>query len=92
MKYTNTIETLTDYGIHIRKTMRDTLIKNNKRASGRLINSIDFDIVKVRKNLFELQIDFAPYGRYVAGRNKKMEPNHSPKWTRKGPPVRVIRN
>lgn len=93
MKIDNTLDVLDKYGEMTTKMMRNILIRNNKRASGNLINSIDYDITFKDGNQLEPTIDitFAPYGRYVAGYDKQGQPGHPPTWSRKGPPIQAIK-
>lgn len=87
-KYENTLKTLDYYGEKIVKDMKGILKKRGKRATGRLINSIDFDIYKLQGyNRWTLEIEYAPYGKFVDGKPKP------PRWNKgKGPPVQAIKN
>lgn len=93
MKYENkhTIEVFNEYGLETIKAMKGILIKNSKRASGNLINSIDYEINIDNKNRPMMSINFAPYGQFVAGRDRDYQPGHNPKWLKKGPPVGAIK-
>lgn len=85
------LEVLDYYGETTTTQMKNILIKNSKRATGNLINSIDYDIRKNRQGFYYLDLDWAPYGNFVAGRDKNNEPGYSPTWKTKGPPVRAMK-
>jgi len=67
-KFENTEETLEDYGELITDEIVDLLESKRKNASHKLVNSIDFDVVKNKIGL-QLVIDYIDYGD--KRRNKK---------------------
>ena len=85
MAHKNLIKVYDYYGEKIVKAMKNILIKKNKRATGRLINSIDYTFANPKKGIIQLIIEYAPYGNLVAGKP-------SPVWKKgKGPPIQAIR-
>lgn len=81
----NLIKTLDYYGEKVVKQMKGVLKKRGKRATGNLINSIDYDF-ESKKGKLSLVVEYASYGKYVDG-------DPDPRWKKgKGPPVRSIRN
>lgn len=90
MKYENTIKVLNDYGENTQIEMKNVLIQNKKRASGNLINSIEYELFK-QKGIYQIVINFPRYGQFVAGRNRDLEPGHPPKWDKSGPPIKEIK-
>ena len=84
-KNINMIKTLDYYGEKVTKQMKGILKTKGKRATGRLINSIVYDVVQDKKGEYELEIDYVFYGKFVDG-------NPEPRWKKgKGPPPSEIR-
>jgi hypothetical protein len=78
-------KTLENYGIDITSEIKDILEKSNVKASGDLINSINYKIEKDSKG-YSLVIEFNDYGDFVL---KGRKPNSTPppiapiiKWTK----------
>lgn len=78
MNFTNTLNTLDDWGLTITDGMVDILTRKRKFASNKLINSIDFNSY-VKNNIITLEIQYADHGKYVVSgrkRNSKQPPTH----------------
>lgn len=69
MEFKHLERALKDYADAIRDEYKDNLEKNNRRATGQLITSINTKIV-VDGNTFEIELQLADYWRYIEeGRN-----------------------
>jgi hypothetical protein len=92
--YNNTEEVMEDWGILITEEISALLAKKRKNASGKLTNSIDFDVMVDEKEGILLEIQYAKEGMYVLDgrkRGNKMPPvDEIAKWIRqKKIPVRI---
>lgn len=63
--FPKTYKVLDEYGEKIVTDIEAILLKYNKRATGKLINSLDYDIVE-DGDTFTLVIEWEDYGKYVA--------------------------
>jgi hypothetical protein len=71
----DTFELLDEYGEDTTDKMMDILRRNNKWASGKLLNSIDYDI-EVQGQRIELVFEYAGHGQFVIdGRRPGRFPN-----------------
>jgi hypothetical protein len=85
------LKVLDFYGDQTTEAMRNILIRKKKRATGRLINSIDYDI-RLTRGRPTLNIMFEDYGYHVAGRDPDTgAKGPTPRWGAKGPPIKAIR-
>lgn len=66
----NIYKTLEKIGEDIIKQMGDIIKKNGAVATGRLLNSLDYEVKFSEKGVWELLIEYADYGVFVdKGRN-----------------------
>ena len=79
MKWENLYNLLMEYGEIIRNKYQDNLIRNNRIASGNLLNSIDFDVNYDDRSI-KLTLSLEDYWKYI-------EDDTKPHW----PPVDKIR-
>ena len=69
-EFKNTFEYLDNVGIMVTDKIMDMIQRDNKVASGRLLNSIDYDI-KGDTRGFELVVEYIDYGKFVLSGRKK---------------------
>lgn len=82
-KFKNTYEVLDDWMNKVVDEMEAILTNNKKRATGNLIQSLDYDIYDDGKGTFTLEIEYAEYGKYIIDGRKRGS---------KQPPIREIEN
>lgn len=63
--FENTYEALDEWGEKILRAMEAILLKNGKRATGDLVQSLDYDIIFTNPGDATLIIEFADHGIYV---------------------------
>lgn len=84
----NIQKALEDFGAQIVIDAKQNLQKDNKVASGKLLESIKVNRVKASKNSIELSVNMAKYGAFVdqgvSGTEKKYDTDY--KYTTKPPP------
>lgn len=74
MKYTNTYDVMEDWGIKISEAITNLLASARKNASGKLTNSIDFEI-QLDDDGIILNILYAKHGEFVlSGRRRGAKP------------------
>lgn len=63
--FPNVYKVLDEYGEQVLTEMENILVKANKRATGNLISSLDYDVNEKDNGLFELIIEYAAYGKFI---------------------------
>lgn len=64
-QFPNVYKVMDEYGEDILNEMEAILVKANKRATGNLISSLDYDVEEKSGGNFELIIEYAEHGKYV---------------------------
>lgn len=64
-QFPNVYEVMDEYGEQILKEMEAILTKANKRATGKLISSLDYDVEEKDDGVFDLIIEYISYGKFV---------------------------
>jgi hypothetical protein len=63
--FPNVYEVMDKYGESVVTEMEKILVKANKRATGKLISSLDYDVEEKGDGVFDLTVEYIDYGKYV---------------------------
>jgi hypothetical protein len=69
--FPNVYKVMDEYGEQIVKEMEAILTKANKRATGALISSLDYDVDEKGEGVFDLIVEYIDYGKYIQSGRKK---------------------
>lgn len=79
----NVMETLEQYAIEVRNKYQDNLIQDDKISSGKLLNSVDYQVVQ-NGMTYEVQLKLEEYWKYVEkgvrGEKNPSSPYENPGW------------
>jgi hypothetical protein len=64
ISFENLQKVLQQFGEEIRNEYQDNLIRSNRIASGDLLNSVEFEVVR-NGNSFKVNLNLAPYWKYL---------------------------
>lgn len=64
IKFENLARTLNEYGIAVRNAYQDRIIKGERIASGRLLNSVEY-LTEFNGNIYEVYLSLEDYWKYL---------------------------
>lgn len=64
-QFPNVYKVMDHYGEDVVNEMENILNQAKRRATGRLINSLDYDVDELGEGKFELTVEYESYGKYV---------------------------